>query len=190
VISCDPAEYASKAALAIGGLIGGKGTVALTQGGFNPTENRVADTIRKTMSEKYPDVKVLPSEIEGFDLSAAASKAASIIQANPGLTAALSTTGGGASAWAQALRDSGRKIFVIGMDYTRINLDLVKSGEVYAVIGQPLWDESFGAAELLDKALRGEKLPAWTRLEAPLITKENLEPFQKLMDKVESVVRR
>ena len=190
VISCDPAEYAEKAALEIGKLMSGKGTVAVTQGGFNPTENRVAEIFRKSMSEKYPEVKVLPTELEGFDLGAASTKAASILQANPGLTAALSTTGGGASAWAQALRDSGRKMVVVGMDYTRINLDLVKNGDVYAVIGQPLWDESFGAAELLDKATRGEKIPAWTRLEAPLITKDNLEPFQKLMDKVEAAVRR
>src|SRR5438552_2206321 len=81
---------------------------------------------------------------------------------NPAVVAALSTTGGGPITWANAQKETGRKLVIVGMDYTRVNLDLVKSGEVYAVIGQPLWEESYRAAELLAKALRGEKVEWWT----------------------------
>lgn len=190
VISCDPAEYAREAAREIGKAIGGKGTVAITQGSFNTTENLVAEVFTKTMKELYPDVKVLAPMEEGFDAPKAISRAVSIIQANPDLVAALSTTGNGPTTWAGAQREAGRKIVAVAMDYTRVNLDLVKDGSVYAVVGQPLWEESFGAAELLDKLSRGEKIPWWTKLPAPFITKDNLKPYSELLDRIEAAIKR
>jgi ribose transport system substrate-binding protein len=189
IIGCDPAAYARAAAEEIGKAIGGKGAVAITQGSFNTTENMVAEEFAKTMKEKYPDVTVLKSEEEGFDPSKSIAKAASILQSHPDVTAALSTTGGGPTTWAGAQKETGRKIVAVGMDYTRVNLDLVKNGEVYAVVGQPLWEESFGAAELLDKAARGEKIPWWTKLEAPFITKDKTAPFEEILSKVEAAIK-
>ncbi len=190
VISCDPAEYAREAARAIGKAIDGKGAVAVTQGGFNSTENLVAEAFTKTLKELYPAVKVLPPQEEGFDAPKAISRAVSILQANPDIVAALSTTGNGAITWAGAQRESRRKVVAVAMDYTRVNLDLVRDGSIYAVIGQPLWDESCGAAELLDRLVRGEKIPWWTKLPAPFITKENLGPYMALLDKFEAAIKR
>ena len=189
VISCDPAEYAAAAADLIGRAIGGQGSVAITQGSPNTTENLVSKTFARVMAEKYPGVKVLKPQTEGFNAPAAIALAGSIMQANPDLVAALSTTGGGASTWAGAQRDNGRKIVIVGMDYTRANLDLVKKGEVYAVIAQPMWEESYGAAELLDKLARGEKIKWWTKLPAPAITKDNVDQYYAIPDKVEAALR-
>jgi ribose transport system substrate-binding protein len=190
VISCDPADYARNAATEIGTAIGGQGAVAITQGSFNTTENSVSEVFTKSMKELFPSVRVLQPEEEGFDAPKAISKAVSILQAHPDVVAALSTTGGGATTWARAQKEAGRKIVAVGMDYTRINLDLVKDGEIHAVIGQPLWDESYGAAELLDKVVRGEKFQWWTKFPAPLITSNNLAPYYGILDKVEAALRR
>jgi ribose transport system substrate-binding protein len=190
IIGCDPAAFARSAAEEIGKAIGGKGTVAITQGSFNTTENLVAETFTSYLHEHYPEVKVLKPEEEGFDSSKSVAKAISILQAHADLVAAISTTGGGPTTWAGAQRGAGRRIVAIGMDYTRINLDLVASGEIYAVIGQPLWEESFGAAELLDRAARGEKIPWWTQLPAPIIKKDNIATYAQLLDKVEAALKR
>jgi ribose transport system substrate-binding protein len=190
VISCDPAEYAREAARAIAQAIGGKGTVAITQGAFNTIENSVAETFAKTLKELHPVIKVLSPQEESFDTPKAISRAVSILQGNPDIVAAFSTTGNGAITWAGAQRESGRRIVVVAMDYTRVNLDLVREGSVYALIGQPLWDESYGAAELLDRLARGEKIPWWTKLSAPLITKDNLGPYLDILDKVEAAIKR
>lgn len=189
-ISCDPAAYAQEAALQMGEAIHGQGTVAITQGSFNTTENLVSDTFTKTMAAKYPQVKVLPPEEESFDQSQSIAKAVAILQAHPDVVGALSTTGGGATTWAGGQKETNRKIVVIAMDYTRVNLDLVKDGQIYAVIGQPLWDESYGAAELLDKLVKGEKVPWWTKLPAPIITKDKLAPYYALQDKVEASIKK
>jgi ribose transport system substrate-binding protein len=189
IISCDQKEYAKEAALEIGRAIEGKGTVAITQGSFNSTENLVASEFEKTLHEKYPQVKILQPIEEGFDVPTAMGKAVSVLQAHPDIAAAFSTTGGGPVTWAKAQKEAGRKIVIIGMDYTHINLDLVKSGEVHAIVGQPLWEESFGAAELLDKVVRGEKIPWWTKLSAPLIMKDKLDPYYELLKKVENAIQ-
>jgi len=190
VICCDPAEYAREAAEEIGMAINGQGVVSVTQGSFNTTENLVAATFITTMKEKYHDITALAPIEEGFDAPAAISKCISILQAHPDINAAFSTTGGGPVTWANAKRETGRNLIIVGMDYTRVNLDLVKNGEIYAVIGQPLWEESFGAAELLDKAVRKEPIPWWTKLPAPFITKDKLGPYNALLDKVESAIHR
>ena len=60
------------------------------------------------------------------------------MQANPDLIGALSTTGGGPTTWAGAQKELGKEIVAIGMDYTRVNLDLVDSGQVFAAVIGPL----------------------------------------------------
>lgn len=188
VISCDPAAYAAESAERIGKAIAGQGAVAITQGSFNTTENLVTEIFTKTMKAKYPNVKVLPAIEEGFDAPAAITKAVSLIRANPDLTAALSTTGGGPVVWASAQREAGKKLIVVGMDYTHANLDLVRDGQVFGIIGQPLWEESAGAAELLDKCIKGEKIEWWTKLPAPFITKDNLAPHYERLKKVDAAL--
>jgi ribose transport system substrate-binding protein len=141
------------------------------------------------MAREYPDVRVLEPQQEGFDASQAIAKAVAILQAHPEVTAALSTTGGGPTTWAGAQKDAGRRVVAVGMDYTRVNLDLVKSGQVRAVIGQPLWDESIGAAGLLDKAAKKQTIPWWTVLKAPVITKADLDPYYRILDRVEASQR-
>jgi ribose transport system substrate-binding protein len=190
VISCDPADYAAEAARQIGKAIGGKGAVAITQGSFNTTENLVSEIFTRTMKENFPDVRVLAPIEEGFDAPAAIARASAILQGNAHITAAFSTTGGGPVTWANASKEASRKIVIVGMDYTRVNLDLVKQGDVFAVIGQPLWEESYGSAELLAKLAKGEKVPWSTKLNAPFITKDKLGPYYELLDKVEKAIHR
>ena len=190
VISCDPAVYAKTAALRIGELIHGQGTVAITQGSYNTTENMVAAVFTQTMHASFPQVKVLAPQEEGFEPARAITRAVSILEAHPDVIAALSTTGGGPSTWANAQRETGRKIIIIGMDYTRQNLDLVQKGDVYAIIAQPLWAESYGSAVLLDKLVHHKPIPWWTKLPAPLVTKDKLAPYYALINKVEATVNK
>jgi ribose transport system substrate-binding protein len=190
IIGCDVQAYAREAAEAIGKAIGGTGVVAVTQGSFNTTENTASETFAKAMQASYPQVKVLTPQEEGFDPPKAITRATAILLANPDVAAAFSTTGGGPTTWAGAQKEAGRKLVIVGMDYTRVNLDLVKSGDVFAVVGQPLWEEAYGTVELLDKMIRGEPVPWWTRLPAPLITKDKLDPYYELLGRIEATLRK
>src|ERR1700738_4345544 len=83
------AEAGTNAAIAIGDKLGGKGTVALTQGASNDTENAMSDAFRKTIAAKYPNIKVLDTQMEGFEPSAAEGKAGAILQGNADVNGAF-----------------------------------------------------------------------------------------------------
>ena len=45
------------------------------------------------------------------------------------------------------------------MDYTRQNLDLIKAGEVHAIVAQPLYEEGAATAELAGALGEGRQVP-------------------------------
>jgi ribose transport system substrate-binding protein len=70
------------------------------------------------------------------------------------------------------------------MDYSKVNLDLVKAGKMYAVVAQPLFQEFAKCAEMLDTLLRGGTVPYDNLMEAPLVTTENINEYYAYIDQV------
>ena len=165
------------------------GSVAITENNHNATEDMVAQVFADGMKTYCPELTVLPVELEGPEPTQAIAVAVSIIQANPDIVAGFSTTGGGPTTWAGAQKETGKKLLAVGMDYTRVNLDLVKNGEVWGIVAQPLYEECKGAAELLYKMANGEEVPYWTVLEAPLVTADNMDEYYALLDRLEPQMR-
>lgn len=189
-ISADTTKYPDPVAKAMcEKLEGQSGSVAVTINNHNATEDTVAEVFTKSMNEYCPTLTVLAPEEEGPEPTKAIAKAVSIMQANPDIIAAFSTTGGGPTTWAGAQKETGKQIVAVGMDYTRVNLDLVKSGQIFGIVAQPLYDECKGAAELLYKMANGEEVPYWTVLDAPLVTVDNLDDYYAILDKFEPKMR-
>ncbi len=172
----------ANAATAMGEKLGGKGVIALTQGSSNDTENVMSDSFRKTMAAKFPDIKILDTQMEGFEPSAAEAKAVALLQGNPDITAAFSTTGNGIQTWSGAARKAGRDVVIVGMDYIRQNLDIVKAGGAWGVVAQPLYEESAKTAELANDLAEGKTVVYLNPLPASVITADGLEPFYKMLD--------
>jgi ribose transport system substrate-binding protein len=184
--------YAEAAARAMGDELRRKGVtegkIAITQGSFNTVENLVAETFAATIEAEYPEFTPLEAQEEGFDPPVAIAKASAIIQANPEIVGALSTTGAGPTTWARAAEENGfpdGEIVIISMDYTRPNLDLVKEGKVFGLVGQPLVEEFRECVHVMDKALRGEPYDYANPLPAPIITFDDLDEYYALNDQVE-----
>jgi len=188
VVGADVVQYAKAAAEAIGEKLDGKeGSVAITVGGFNETENLVAETFKATLNEGYPNLTVLDAQEEGFDQAQAIAKAVAIIQGNPEIVAAFSTTGNGPTTWSLAAGDtSSTDLVIISMDYTRPNLDLVKSGKVYGLVAQPLYEEFYKAAELVGMALDGENVEYLNLLPAPVIFAADIDTYYEFNDRAEA----
>jgi len=184
-VTADPAEYARAAANAIGEEIGGQGSVALTQGSFNTTENLVSETFTEEMAEKFPDVEVLEPQEEGFDPPQAIATAVALLQANPDVVAAMSTTGGGPGTWAGAQAETGREIVAIGMDYTRENLDLVAQGDIFAIVAQPLYEEHEQSVRQVAKLMCGDEVEFAQFLPAPIVTADDVDPYYEILDRVQ-----
>ncbi|CAN5345430.1 D-ribose ABC transporter substrate-binding protein [soil metagenome] len=183
-IATDVAAYGAAAAQAIGTELGGVGTVAVTQGSFNNTEDLAASSFTEELNASFPDIKVLAPEVEGFDVPQAIATNSSILQANPDVNAAFSTTGGGAQTWAAAADDTSRDVTIIGMDYTRPNLELVEAGRVFGLVAQPLFEENSDAVDALEEIICGGEVEYRQFPEAPIITSANVQQYFDLLDKI------
>ena len=190
--STETEPYAAAAAKAMGDELRKRGvksgSIAITEGSFNTVENKVAEVFADTIKKDYPEFKPLQAQEEGFDPPPAIAKAAALIQANPDIVGALSTTGAGPTTWARAAEENGLpdgKIVIISMDYTRPNLDLVKAGKVFGLVGQPLVEEFRQCVHILDKVLRGEKYDYANPLPAPIITLKDIDTYYAYNDMVE-----
>lgn len=177
----DIVQAGTAAADAFGEKLGGKGTIALTQGSSNDTENVMSDSFRKEIAAKYPGIKVLDTQMEGFEPSAAAAKAVGILQANPDVTGAFSTTGNGIQTWSQAARTAGRQIVIIGMDYIRQNLDIIKKGDAYGIVAQPLYEEGAKTADLAAALAEGKTVDYLNPLPAKVVTADGLDPYYQIL---------
>lgn len=171
-IAADSVDYSHRAADMMAELVACEGPIAVTLGGHNEVETPAGEAFTARMEELCPGIEVYPPEEEGFEPTAAIAKAAAILSAHPDITGAYSTTGAGSTTWAMALKDAGHEpgdVAVISMDYSEQNLDLVNQGWVSALVGQPLYEETYKAVELLVDVLHGEEI-AWANpYPAPLI---------------------
>ncbi len=178
-LACDAATYAVEVANFIAERIEGKtGSIAITQASYTTNEDAAAAAFKARIEElqaegKLQGVTVLDPAIEGADdITDSTNVNASIIQANPDLIAAFSTTGAGPVTWSNAARKCGLAagdLVIVAMDTTADNLAEVESGYCTALVAQPLYEEAYQGAYMLDALLRGESVEYWTLLEAPLV---------------------
>lgn len=192
VVAADTTKYPIPVAKAMCEQLQGQtGSVAITENNHNPTEDAVALAFKEGMNRYCPDLTVLEPQLEGPEPTQAIAVAVALMQANPDIVAGFSTTGGGPTTWAGAQKETGKSIIAVGMDYTRVNLDLVKAGQIYGIVAQPLFDESKTAAKVLYRLANGEdeKVPYWTELDAPLVTIENMDPYYEILDNFEPQMR-
>jgi len=190
-VAPDNVAYAIQAADLLAKTIGdAKGSIAITSSTTNDGENAVAKAFRDEFKVANPRVKILDVQFETTDPAKAIAVTSAIIQANPDLLGAFSTTGGGATAWAASARENNLaagKLVIIGMDASRENLDLVKNGEVLAVVAQPLYQEMYEGVVLLLETRIGLPIPYENVLPAPLVMKADVQPYYDILKKAEAV---
>jgi ribose transport system substrate-binding protein len=178
----NPVVGATEAADAMGAKLGGKGTVAITELSFNSTENDMATNFTTEMKKKYPNITVLAPQLEGSDPTGAVSKAVSILQGNQNITAAFSTTGGGCTTWTGAQSQANKKLTIVCMDYTPQNLAMVKSGTVFGLVAQPLFQEGARAAEILNAAITHQSVSYNNPLPEGMATLSNIGQYEQYIN--------
>ena len=184
-MACDPVLYGKQVAELMADKLSGKtGSVALTQNTKNVTENAATDSFIATWeslkdSKNLGGITVLPVELEGAVIDSATAINLAIIQSHPDIIGAFGTTGNSPITWADAAPKAGYKdgeLVLVGMDATEGNLDYLEAGKVAAIVAQPLYEEAYKTMEYLDKIFRGEEVPMWTDLEAPVVTMDGEGP--------------
>jgi ribose transport system substrate-binding protein len=186
-VAADKFDYSIRSADLMAEAVDCKGPIAVTLGGHNDVETPAGETFTDRMKELCPGIEVLAPEEEGFEPTAAIAKAAAILTAHPDITGAYSTTGAGSTTWATALMDAGKEpgdVKVISMDYSEQNLDWVSDGWVLALVGQPLYEETYRAVELLIDMLHGKEIEFTNWYPAPLITIDDVDKYYAYGERV------
>lgn len=183
-------EYSQEAGRALAEKVKCEGPIAVNQLDFNVMENQVTDNFRIGFLEVCPDTELLETVAfgAGADMAKSIAVASAVIQTHPDLKGAFSSTADGPSVWSMAASDNGKEdgeIAIIGMDYTRVNLDKIKSGEAFMLVGQPAFEEGYYSVVLLVNHLMGLPVPYENYLPAPQVTLENVEDYYKINDVAE-----
>jgi len=151
------------------------GSIGITQNGPNVTENAANDSFRAEMAAKNAPFKLLDTVFEGPEVVEATNKVTAVINSADDIVAGFGTTGGSPQSWSAAMENTGKTdLVVIGMDYTELNINLVKEGKITAVVGQPLYTEAQESAQSLYNIFNGEDYTVspekwFLELDAPLI---------------------
>jgi ribose transport system substrate-binding protein len=150
------ATAADKMAEAIGGA-GEVGVIVHDQTSRTGIDRR--DGFVNRIKEKYPNIKIIGPQYGEGDQLKSAEIAKAMIQGNPNLKGIFGANEGSAIGAAIGVKESGKKLVLIGFDSGKAQKDAIMSGEMLGAITQNPIGIGKCVVDSAVKALKGEKLP-------------------------------
>ena len=150
------ATAADKMAEAIGGS-GEVGVIVHDQTSRTGIDRR--DGFVNRIKEKYPNIKIVGVQYGAGDHLKSAEIAKAMIQANPNLKGVFGANEGSAEGAAIGVKESGKKLVLIGFDSGKEQKDAIRSGLMLGAITQNPIGIGKCTVDSAVKALKGEKLP-------------------------------
>jgi ribose transport system substrate-binding protein len=111
------------------------------------------------IKEKYPNIKIVSVQYGGGDHLKSAEIAKAMIQANPNLKGIFGANEGSAEGAAIGVKESGKKVVLIGFDSGKEQKDAIRSGAMLGAITQNPIGIGKCVVDSAVKALKGETLP-------------------------------
>jgi ribose transport system substrate-binding protein len=141
-------------------LIGGSGEVAvIVHDQTSRTGIDRRDGFVNRIKEKYPNIKIVSVQYGAGDHLKSAEIAKANLQANPNLKGIFAANEGSAEGAAIGVKESGKKVVLIGFDAGKEQKDAIRSGLMAGAITQNPIGIGSCVVESAVKALKGEKLP-------------------------------
>jgi ribose transport system substrate-binding protein len=158
--STDNKAAAALAADKMAALIGDAGEVAVVahdQTSRTGVDRR--DGFVERMKAAHPKVQIVSVQYGGGDHLKSTEIAKSILQAHPNLKGIFGTNEGSAVGVANAVRETKRKLVVVGYDSGKQQKDAIRDGTIAGAITQNPVGIGYKTVEAAVKAIKGEKLP-------------------------------
>ncbi len=157
----DSVAAAATAADKMAEAIGGSGEVAvIVHDQTSRTGIDRRDGFVNRIKEKYPNIKIVSVQYGGGDHLKSAEIAKAMIQANPNLKGIFGANEGSAEGAAIGVKESGKKLVLIGFDLGKEQKEDINSGLMLGAITQNPVGIGKCTVDSAVKALKGEKLPA------------------------------
>ena len=156
----DSVAAAATAADKMAEAIGGSGEVAvIVHDQTSRTGIDRRDGFVNRIKEKYPNIKIVSVQYGGGDHLKSAEIAKAMIQANPNLKGIFGANEGSAEGAAIGVKESGKKLVLIGFDSGKEQKEDINSGLMLGAITQNPVGIGKCTVNSAVKALKGEKLP-------------------------------
>ncbi len=156
----DSVAAAATAADKMAELIGDSGEVAvIVHDQTSRTGIDRRDGFLNEMKEKHPNIKIVSVQYGEGDHLKSAEIAKADIQANPSLKGIFGANEGSAEGAAIGVKESGKKLVLIGYDAGKEQKDAIRSGLMAGAITQNPIGIGKCVVDSAVKALKGEKLP-------------------------------
>lgn len=187
-IAADPMKIADSVSSFFAAKLRGKrGFVSISQSGDNLLENSITEELIRLMQRKCPEIRVAQDLNFAYHTDETLHLVKDYMEKTPDLLGAFSTAGFAAMTWAKAAQSLGRKnMIIVGTDYSDETIQLLEAGEINAFVAQPVYEEAQSGAIALDAILRGHTFPYFSTLEAPLVTKQTVEKYKRLLQEVKN----
>jgi ribose transport system substrate-binding protein len=117
------------------------------------------DGFLNRMKTKHPGIKIVSVQYGGGDHLKSAEIAKAMIEANPNLKGIFGSNEGSADGAAIGVKESGKKLILIGFDSGKEQKDDITSGLMYGAITQNPVGIGKCVVDSAVKALAGQKLP-------------------------------
>ena len=139
------------------GVYSGSIGITISGSGCCTEEREETRVFRAYMEKHYPEYTVLKGVLEGVYTDQGQQMMTEYFLENPDLVAVLGSSGGSAQFYTAAKQATGRDdIVAVAYDYSELNLELLDSGGVDALLAQPLYEEAWLGVQLIDQMLNGQ----------------------------------
>ena len=161
------------------------GSIAVSQSEDNQLESAITQEFIRLMKHTHPNIRVLDDLRFADHTMTNVRLVTSFIEQTPDLLGAFTTAGSACITWAEARKAVGRAdMIIVGTDYTEDTVERIIDGDVQAFVAQPVYEEAQTSVIALDAILRGKQFPPFCTLDAPLVTRENVEKYSRLLQDV------
>ncbi len=174
-ILSDDEEAGRMAAMRIGKILDGKGSVAIM--GIDPDIAGVLERVRSfesALARYYPDIQISEKRIGSFNVPFEQQTAEEVLTANPRLSAILAVTTDATRGAYSALVELHRTGFVKLVGCDQDLLQPLTTGEMDSLIAEDTYQMGYRAMEMLVAEREGKTAPALTKVSPKLVTKDNL----------------
>jgi ribose transport system substrate-binding protein len=159
----------------MGKVLGGRGNIVMiktTPGGASTTARE--DGFRSELQAKFPGIHILDERFGMASIAQSLAVAENMLTAHPNLDGIFCSNESGSTGAAQALKERGSKVKIVGFDSSPILIQELQSGIVDSLVIQDPFKMGETAVAEAVKAARREKTPKQIFLAPRLVTAADL----------------
>jgi ribose transport system substrate-binding protein len=165
--------------------MGGRGSIAILQGGLDATNLNLRSTgFTRALEEKAPEITVVGVVDEHGDFSESVNRTETLLADHPRLSAIFSVSAEGAPAAAAVIKRNGLagKVIIAGFDDLGDTLQGIRDGSIVFCVVQNTYRMGWLSVEKLRDAVNGRSIPPFIDTGVIFVDRRNISTYRTSME--------